>query len=38
VRPQLFTIKYLGGWAKVDRQFFNARTGIVTRIQQQAGG
>jgi sulfate/thiosulfate-binding protein len=37
VRPQLFTIKYLGGWAKVDRQFFNARTGIVTRIQQQAG-
>jgi len=38
VRPQLFTIKYLGGWARVDRQFFNARTGIVTRIQQQAGG
>ena len=38
VRPQLFTIKSLGGWGQVDRRFFNARTGIVTRIQQQAGG
>jgi sulfate/thiosulfate-binding protein len=38
VRPQLFTIGYLGGWAKVDTRFFDARTGIVTRIQQQTGG
>lgn len=33
VRPQLFTIDYLGGWKKVDARFFNPRTGIVTRIQ-----
>jgi sulfate/thiosulfate-binding protein len=38
VRPQLFTIKFLGGWAKVDNRFFSARNGIVTRIQQQTGG
>jgi sulfate transport system substrate-binding protein len=38
VRPQLFTINSLGGWARVDLRFFNARTGIVTRIQQQRGG
>ena len=33
-----FTIRYLGGWAKVDRQFFDPRTGIVTRIQRRNGG
>jgi sulfate/thiosulfate-binding protein len=33
VRPQLFTIDYLGGWGKVDRRFFHPRTGIVTKIQ-----
>jgi sulfate transport system substrate-binding protein len=37
-RPQLFTIKYLGGWAKVDRRFFHPQTGIVTRIQKRKGG
>jgi sulfate/thiosulfate transport system substrate-binding protein len=37
VRPLLFTIKYVGGWAKVDSRFFNSRNGIVTRIQRQAG-
>jgi sulfate transport system substrate-binding protein len=37
VRPQLFTIKYLGGWARVDKRFFDPRTGIVTRIQRQSG-
>jgi sulfate/thiosulfate transport system substrate-binding protein len=37
VRPQLFTIKYLGGWAKVDKRFFDAKTGIVTRIQKRKG-
>jgi sulfate transport system substrate-binding protein len=37
VRPELFTIKWLGGWAKVDRRFFDASTGIVTRIQRETG-
>src|SRR6266568_5124942 len=29
-RPQLFTIKYVGGWAKVEKQFFDPHTGIMT--------
>ena len=33
-----FTIRYLGGWVKVDKQFFHPRTGIVTRIQRRKGG
>jgi sulfate/thiosulfate-binding protein len=37
VRPLLFTIKYVGGWAKVDSRFFNSRNGIVTQIQRQTG-
>ena len=37
VRPLLFTIKYVGGWAKVDSRFFNSRSGIVTQIQRQTG-
>ena len=37
VRPQLFSIKWLGGWAKVDNRFFNANSGIVTRIQREVG-
>jgi sulfate/thiosulfate-binding protein len=32
-----FSIKYLGGWAKVDKQFFDPRNGIVTRIQRRQG-
>jgi sulfate transport system substrate-binding protein len=35
VRPWLFTIKSLGGWAKVDKQFFDPNTGIVTKIQKE---
>jgi sulfate/thiosulfate transport system substrate-binding protein len=35
IRPWLFTIKFLGGWAKVDKQFFDPNTGIVTKIQQE---
>jgi sulfate/thiosulfate-binding protein len=38
VRPHLFTIKYLGGWAKVDKRFFHPQTGIITRIQKRKGG
>ena len=37
VRPQLFTIKYLGGWTKVDKRFFDPNTGIVTKIQKETG-
>ena len=37
VRPQLFSIGWLGGWAKVDSRFFNANSGIVTRIQREVG-
>jgi sulfate/thiosulfate transport system substrate-binding protein len=33
-----FTIKWLGGWAKVDKQFFDPRNGIVTKIQRKQGG
>jgi sulfate/thiosulfate transport system substrate-binding protein len=37
VRPQLFSIKWLGGWAKVDSRFFNSNSGIVTKIQREVG-
>jgi ABC-type sulfate transport system substrate-binding protein len=37
VRPQLFTIDYLGGRKKVDSRFFHPRTGIVTKIQADVG-
>jgi sulfate transport system substrate-binding protein len=37
--PKLqFSIRYLGGWARVDKRFFDPRTGIVTRIQRRKGG
>jgi sulfate/thiosulfate-binding protein len=35
VRPWLFTIKSLGGWASVDKRFFDPKTGIVTKIQKE---
>jgi sulfate/thiosulfate-binding protein len=38
VRPQLFTIKYVGGWAKVERKFFDAKTGLMAKIQGSSGG
>jgi sulfate/thiosulfate-binding protein len=37
-RPQLFTIKYVGGWANVEKKFFDPRTGIMVRIQGSSGG
>jgi sulfate/thiosulfate-binding protein len=37
-RPQLFTIKYVGGWPKVEKKFFDVRTGIMARIQASNGG
>ena len=36
-RPQLFRIGYVGGWTKVDKQFFDPTTGIVARIEQSLG-
>jgi sulfate/thiosulfate transport system substrate-binding protein len=37
-RPQLFTIKYVGGWAKVEKKFFDARTGVMAKIIASNGG
>ena len=37
-RPQLFTIKYVGGWPKVEKKFFDPRTGIMARIVASNGG
>jgi sulfate/thiosulfate-binding protein len=36
--PGLFTVADLGGWAKVDKEFFDDNDGIFTKIQQEAGG
>jgi sulfate transport system substrate-binding protein len=36
-RPQLFTIKYLGGWPKVNTQFFDPTNGIIAKIEQGLG-
>jgi sulfate/thiosulfate transport system substrate-binding protein len=32
VRPEMFTIKYLGGWAKVDKRFFDPKSSIMAGI------
>ena len=36
-RPQLFKIGYVGGWNKVNTQFFDPTNGIVTKIEQGLG-
>jgi len=36
-RPQLFTITYVGGWDKVNTQFFDPTNGIVAKIEQSLG-
>ena len=36
-RPQLFTIGFVGGWAKVNTQFFDPTNGIVAKIEQGLG-
>ncbi len=36
-RPQLFTIKYVGGWDKVNDAFFDPTNGIVAKIEQSLG-
>jgi sulfate transport system substrate-binding protein len=39
-RPGQFTIEQLGlgGWARVQKRFFDPRTGIMARIERQVGG
>jgi sulfate/thiosulfate transport system substrate-binding protein len=39
-RPGLFTIDQpaLGGWANVQKRFFDPNTGIMARIERQVGG
>jgi sulfate/thiosulfate-binding protein len=37
-RPQLFTIEYVGGWAQVEKRFFDPRTGVMAKIQGSGGG
>ncbi len=35
--PDLFTIASLGGWTKIDKSFFDASAGSITKIEQAAG-
>src|SRR5262249_20301101 len=37
-RPQLFTIKYLGGWQPVEKKFFDPRSGVMAKIIGANGG
>jgi sulfate/thiosulfate-binding protein len=37
-RPGLFDIKYLGGWTRVQKQFFDPNAGIMAKIEKQVGG
>jgi sulfate/thiosulfate transport system substrate-binding protein len=38
VRPQLFTIKYVGGWPAVQKTFFDPHNGVMARIIGSSGG
>ncbi|HXB16890.1 MAG TPA: sulfate ABC transporter substrate-binding protein [Solirubrobacteraceae bacterium] len=35
--PGLFTIQYLGGWKKIQKEFFEKETGLVTKIEESLG-
>jgi sulfate/thiosulfate-binding protein len=37
VRPQMFTIDYLGGWAKVEKKFFDPNNSIMAKIERGLG-
>ena len=37
-RPQLFTIRYVGGWPKVEKRFFDPKTGVMAKIENSLGG
>jgi len=34
----LFTIRYVGGWAKVEKKFFDPKRGIMARFIGSSGG
>lgn len=36
-RPQLFKIGYVGGWDRVNTQFFDPTNGIIAKIEQSLG-
>ncbi len=38
VRPDLFTIESLGGWAKVDPYWFDPKQGLMVSIERDVGG
>jgi sulfate transport system substrate-binding protein len=38
VRPQLFTIKYVGGWNAVQKKFFDPNKGVMAKIIGSSGG
>jgi sulfate transport system substrate-binding protein len=35
--PGLFTIADLGGWTKVNKEFFEPGTGIMAQVEQSVG-
>ena len=37
-RPQLFTIKYVGGWPAVQKKFFDPNSGVMAKIIGSSGG
>jgi sulfate transport system substrate-binding protein len=37
-RPDLFTIGWLGGWAKVDPYWFDPKKGLMVSIEREVGG
>lgn len=37
-RPGLFTIDLLGGWTKVQKRFFDPKSGVIAEIQREIGG
>jgi sulfate/thiosulfate transport system substrate-binding protein len=37
-RPQLFTIKAVGGWPLVEKKFFDPKTGVMAKIESSLGG
>jgi sulfate/thiosulfate transport system substrate-binding protein len=37
-RPQLFTIKYVGGWPAVQKKFFDPNSGVMAKIVGSNGG
>lgn len=37
IPKSLFTIRKLGGWTKVTKEFFDPRNGLVTKIERDHG-